>query len=1243
MKIRKINVMSQLKVVLLLFFALSTQFLFSTTSVSGSSTFTVQFSEYNSSVVETDSISIAAGSNAGEVTMTWGGVTYSGTAVGLTMFFSGSDATEQTNMMVVFTDETFSQAVATWTFVDTTTNEGGFELRRLDRSSGDLTATSFHASQVSGSTTFSSTYTDTNDDSTETGSFVFAGDGDSVGTFTDSGFVYDLFFYNRFFAFAYIDSDNTYGLFYGVFTDSTYTHYVAFDSYKYFDGVVQVGISEGSGSGSLAVSHTPSYEYTGSSYAFTYGFHEFNSTAFASNDETYQYTSVNGEILSGTTVSESLAITGQVMGPIMITVRSLSTENFIAFQLFDDSSYSNYTGHAVGHDIPTSGGRWGEFSIGSRSSGDLTHNGSSGGSSSGNDTSNDNTTSVGSNADDTFSGSSTFSVQMSEYNESSSESDTMTISAGSGAGEVELVWNGSTFTGTGSGLVLFLSGEGSGLTINLVIVFLDDTFGQAVASIMHVDSLSNGGFELARFDRSSGDFAGSNYNHTTVTGSTTYASTYTDMNLNDTETNNYPISGDGDSIGTLGFNSDSYDMYFHNRFFAFSYIDADGTYGVFYGLFEDDSLSNYIAFDAYKDTGDVVQVGVSKGSGSGSLSVSHDPNYSYTGSSLNFSYSWHEFNSTDFATNDDTIQLSSRSGEAMTGIIVGDSRAVTSQLIGPVLIGTVDVTSEDLFFLMMFDDTSYSSYQGHLIGQDNPTINGRWGEFNQGSKTSGDLTYSTTATAVTVSISGTPATEVDKNTAYTFTPTASASDSGTITYSIQNQPSWASFSTTTGTLSGTPTSAGVYSGIVITATSGSASSSLSSFSIEVIDTGSTVSISGVPDNYGVIGQGYSFTPTAVDTLEAAITFAGDNLPDWASVSQSTGTISGTPTTTGTYSSITITASNENGSASLSFDLEVVEVLTGKETVYVTVGGLSQPIVEGGKAPYQISIEADSASSLSLVSDSSARDGFSNKLLGETSGIATVSVNDVSGQRLVVSATVYEASSLDVTYSISQLSSADDYKMVTFPINLSNVTGTELFSHLQDQFGTYGQDYILYAYDGSGSGYGKLSASSTGVGAGYGYWMGVLSSDNYQVIDSAPSSLGEVQVHINVGWNIIGNPFSTRINTADIVYYKEGQSIAVESSAQSDLGHVFWGETDSGGYEALSSIGVGHAAWIYSSIDTILVFTATSGSVKARVGVNLENEPQPPAKPSSSSIGSSSSSSGGGGGGGCLLRLSGGSK
>jgi hypothetical protein len=84
-------------------------------------------------------------------------------------------------------------------------------------------------------------------------------------------------------------------------------------------------------------------------------------------------------------------------------------------------------------------------------------------------------------------------------------------------------------------------------------------------------------------------------------------------------------------------------------------------------------------------------------------------------------------------------------------------------------------------------------------------------------------------------ISGTPGTQAKSGQAYSFTPSASDADGDTLTFSVQNKPSWATFNTSTGTLSGTPTSAqvGSYANIVIGVSDGTASTSLAPFSITV--------------------------------------------------------------------------------------------------------------------------------------------------------------------------------------------------------------------------------------------------------------------------------------------------------------------------------------------------------------------------------------------------------------------------
>lgn len=69
---------------------------------------------------------------------------------------------------------------------------------------------------------------------------------------------------------------------------------------------------------------------------------------------------------------------------------------------------------------------------------------------------------------------------------------------------------------------------------------------------------------------------------------------------------------------------------------------------------------------------------------------------------------------------------------------------------------------------------------------------------------------------------------------YYFQPTGAdfAGDTGIVTYSIANLPSWATFNATTGLLTGR-TVQGTYSGIVITVTDGCSSAALPAFTITV--------------------------------------------------------------------------------------------------------------------------------------------------------------------------------------------------------------------------------------------------------------------------------------------------------------------------------------------------------------------------------------------------------------------------
>jgi hypothetical protein len=222
-------------------------------------------------------------------------------------------------------------------------------------------------------------------------------------------------------------------------------------------------------------------------------------------------------------------------------------------------------------------------------------------------------------------------------------------------------------------------------------------------------------------------------------------------------------------------------------------------------------------------------------------------------------------------------------------------------------------------------------------------------------------------------ISGTPRTTDVAGQPYTFTPTASGPNGYTLTFSISGKPAWATFSTSSGLLAGTPTTAnvGTYSNIVIRVSDGVASASLTPFSITVSGPANVPpTISGQPATSVNVAAPYSFTPTASDTDGDRLTFSIQNKPSWAGFSTTSGQLSGTPAAAdaGTYSNVIISVSDgvatvshtpftitvnqiSNGSASLTWipptqnsDGSALTNLAGYKIYYGTApGSLTQSI------------------------------------------------------------------------------------------------------------------------------------------------------------------------------------------------------------------------------------------------------------------------------------------------------------
>lgn len=185
-------------------------------------------------------------------------------------------------------------------------------------------------------------------------------------------------------------------------------------------------------------------------------------------------------------------------------------------------------------------------------------------------------------------------------------------------------------------------------------------------------------------------------------------------------------------------------------------------------------------------------------------------------------------------------------------------------------------------------------------------------------------------------ISGSPATSATVGTAYSFQPSGADADGNTLGYTIANRPSWATFSTSTGRLSGTPTASGTFSGIVIGVSDGTVTTSLPAFSITVTGAANRAPvISGTPATSVNAGSAYSFRPTASDADGNTLTYSIANRPSWATFNTSSGLLSGTPTASqvGSYGNITISVSDGTVSTALAaFAIAVVDVSSGSATL-----------------------------------------------------------------------------------------------------------------------------------------------------------------------------------------------------------------------------------------------------------------------------------------------------------------------
>jgi hypothetical protein len=133
-----------------------------------------------------------------------------------------------------------------------------------------------------------------------------------------------------------------------------------------------------------------------------------------------------------------------------------------------------------------------------------------------------------------------------------------------------------------------------------------------------------------------------------------------------------------------------------------------------------------------------------------------------------------------------------------------------------------------------------------------------------------------------------------------------------LTFSAVGLPAGLSIGSSTGLISGTPTTNGIYSAF-ITARDESGASSLAGFTWTIHPYNDTVTVTNPGAQGGFRGINEKVQITATSTGGYKLTYQATGLPPGLSINSSTGLISGAPVDTGSYR-ITVTATDTDGAA-----------------------------------------------------------------------------------------------------------------------------------------------------------------------------------------------------------------------------------------------------------------------------------------------------------------------------------------
>ncbi|MGR6874526.1 lamin tail domain-containing protein [Pseudomonas sp. HK3] len=303
-----------------------------------------------------------------------------------------------------------------------------------------------------------------------------------------------------------------------------------------------------------------------------------------------------------------------------------------------------------------------------------------------------------------------------------------------------------------------------------------------------------------------------------------------------------------------------------------------------------------------------------------------------------------------------------------------------------------------------------------------------------------------------LSISGVPTASVNAQSAYSFLPTV-ASATGSVIFSISNMPSWASFNSLTGALTGTPSTQdiGVYSNIVISASDNQNTSRLDAFSITVASVPSVPSVAPPVIN-DQTKSGLAFSSAVAFTLTASDADSPTSSYAYSIVTQAMhGTVTITNNATSTFQYQPSSVSGING------DTFTIELSDGTNTSSVATVTLS---FSDATAPAISLSPSNNASNVSLdttfiiTSDDPVNTSTItyNSSAGACTGTIQISKDNFTNCIQVTSAV---ASNLNRTITITasvNIDSGTEYKFKV-TTGVANILGNSVAANVTNTFNT----------------------------------------------------------------------------------------------------------------------------------------------------------------------------------------------